>query len=132
MTRGLSLLWVLLCVTSLSAGGLPDASGIDDSRLKTRYYNLLQQVRCPQCDGQSLSGSNAPMAQDMKRNIVEQLREGASDAEVLGWVVQRYGHSALLLPPLDERTLWLWLLVPAIMLVVLVLALYRLRQRAGS
>ena len=120
-----ALLGAAGCAGVFAERALPDASGIVEPELRERYYGLLQRVRCPQCDGQALAGSDAPMAEDMKSRIRQLLLDGASDAEVVEWVRQRYGNRALFSPPLNPSTLWLWLLVPVGMLAVVGVAAYR-------
>ncbi len=73
-----------------------------------RYKTLTNGFRCLQCQNQPVSESNAPLASDVRQQVYEMLRSGASDDEIIGFMVSRYGDFVLSQPPFDARTLLLW------------------------
>lgn len=105
--------WLLLLL--LAASPLPapaqgiDPTRFDDPALETRYRDLLQELRCTVCQNQSLADSNAGLAQDLRREVREQLRAGVSDERITEYMVARYGDFVLYRPPLSARTLLLWM-----------------------
>ena len=88
-----------------------------DPALEARYHGLSQELRCPKCQNQNIADSNAPISQDLRRLVYEQLEAGASDEEILDDMVRRYGEFVRYRPSSDGVTLWLWLL-PLMLLVV--------------
>ena len=74
-----------------------------------RYYSLTRELRCPKCDGQSIGDSNAPIANDLRGVIYEQLQSGMNDRQIVDFMVDRYGEFVLYRPRMEGKTLWLWL-----------------------
>ena len=118
MARLLALLFA--CSTALAA---------DDAALDKRVAALAHELRCLVCQNQTLAESNAPLAVDLRNQIREQLRKGASEREVTEFMVQRYGDFVLYRPPLKASTLLLWS-GPFLLLAVGVFLLAR-RLRSG-
>jgi cytochrome c-type biogenesis protein CcmH len=88
------------------AWGLPD--GFDDPREQARYRALGEQLRCLVCQGQSIADSNADLANDLKREVRRMMHEGRTDAEILDYMVARYGDFVLFKPPVKASTYALW------------------------
>lgn len=80
--------------------------GSDERR--QRYHTFLNELRCPKCQNQSLSGSNSPIAQDLRREVHSLLEDGKSDAEIVDFMVARYGDYVLYEPKLEKKTWLLW------------------------
>ena len=83
-------------------------AGADDAALDKRVMELAAELRCLVCQNQSLAESNAGLAVDLRNQIREQLARGASEREVLDFMVARYGDFVLYRPPLKASTLLLW------------------------
>ena len=95
-----------------------------------RAVDLAENLRCLVCQNQTIADSNAELAQDLRRQVREQIAQGRSDAEIVSFMVQRYGDFVLYKPPVKATTLLLWF-GPALLLLVGMLALLRnLRGRA--
>jgi cytochrome c-type biogenesis protein CcmH len=93
-----------------SPGYAIDASEqFDDPALQARYESIIAEVRCMQCQNESLRDSEAFLAVDLRREIRRLLREGKTDAEVYDFVVARYGEFALYRPRMSGKTLVLWI-----------------------
>src|SRR6266478_4501606 len=80
----------------------------DDSALDKRAMDLAAELRCLVCQNQSLAESNAGLAVDLRNQIREQLSRGASEREVVDFMVARYGDFVLYRPPLKASTVLLW------------------------
>ena len=80
----------------------------DSPEQKQRYQNLLAQLRCLVCQNQSLADSDAGLAQDLRERVYSMLLDDASDAEIIEFMVARYGDFVLYKPPLNRWTLLLW------------------------
>ena len=81
---------------------------VADEALDRRVAHLAHELRCLVCQNQSLAESNAPLAQDLRNQIREQVAAGKSDQDVLDFMVQRYGDFVLYRPPFKASTIFLW------------------------
>jgi cytochrome c-type biogenesis protein CcmH len=101
-----------------------------DPALEKRVADLAHELRCLVCQNQTLAESNAPLAVDLRNQIREQLQGGASEQDVIDFMVARYGDFVLYRPPFKATTLALWLgpfLLLALGIAVLVRRLLRRR-----
>ncbi len=104
----------------------------DDPELEARVMALSRDLRCLVCQNESIAESRAPLAVDLRAQVREQLGAGRSEAEVLDFLVARYGDFVLYKPPFRASTALLWL-GPAFFLFGGVgWLLFRLRRRAGE
>lgn len=85
-----------------------DPVQFDDPVHMERFKALVEEFRCLQCQNQNLADSDAPLAQDLRREIADMLRAGSSDDEIRGFLVQRYGDFVLYRPPVKPSTWFLW------------------------
>ena len=76
--------------------------------LELRYHQLSQELRCPKCQNQNIADSNAPIARDLRVVLYEQLEQGATDDEILAYMVARYGEFVRYRPGVDRNTVLLW------------------------
>ncbi len=103
---------------------LAGASLAQDPALDKRVAGLAQELRCLVCQNQTLADSNAPLAVDLRNQIREQLQGGASERDVIDYMVARYGDFVLYRPPLKATTLALWI-GPFVLLLLGALLLWR-------
>ena len=89
----------------------PDEIMSDPAR-ESRARDLSRELRCMVCQNQSIDDSEAPLARDLRLLVRERIAAGDSDAQVIDFLVARYGEFVLLKPRLEPRTLLLWLLPP--------------------
>jgi len=104
--RGLLVLWLVVLATPLLA--VEDRAPFADPVLEARYQNLIRETRCLVCQNQTIADSNAPLASDLRRQIRAQLADGASDREIIDYLVTRYGDFVLYRPPVKSTTWLLW------------------------
>ncbi|HEX5091611.1 MAG TPA: cytochrome c-type biogenesis protein [Burkholderiales bacterium] len=95
-------------VLAVALAGAAAAAEVGQSALDKRAALLEQELRCLVCQNQTIADSNASLAQDLRREIREQLAKGASDQDVKDYMVARYGDFVLYRPPLRARTVLLW------------------------
>jgi len=100
--------------------------------LELRYQQLSAELRCPKCQNQNIADSNAPIAQDLRKLLYQQLEQGASDEEILDYMVARYGEFVRYRPRFSGATAILWLAPALLLLVGLGLAVLTLRSRRSS
>src|ERR1700749_654446 len=89
----------------------PDEIMADPAK-ELRARNLSRELRCMVCQNQSIDDSEAPLARDLRLLVRERIAAGDTDAQVLDFLVARYGEFVLLKPRLEPHTLLLWLLPP--------------------
>jgi cytochrome c-type biogenesis protein CcmH len=85
---------------------------MSDPAMETRARDLSRELRCMVCQNQSIDDSEAPLARDLRLLVRERIAAGDSDAQVIDFLVARYGEFVLLKPRLKPHTLLLWLLPP--------------------
>jgi cytochrome c-type biogenesis protein CcmH len=104
---------------------------LTDPVLEARARTLSLELRCLVCQNQSIDDSHAPLARDLRLIVRERLVAGDTDAQVLAFVVDRYGEFVLLRPRLAWHTLLLWGAAPAALAIAGFL-LWRRNGRAGA
>ena len=97
--------------------------------LEARARNLSQELRCMVCQNQSIDGSEASLARDLRLLVRERLMQGDSDKQVLDFLVARYGEFVLLKPRFEPQTLLLWGIPPLSLLGGLAVLLVMARRR---
>ena len=85
---------------------------MSDPIKESRARDLSRELRCMVCQNQSIDNSEAHLARDLRLLVRERIAAGDSDAQVIDFLVARYGELVLLKPRLEPHTLLLWLLPP--------------------
>jgi cytochrome c-type biogenesis protein CcmH len=93
---------------------LPDEVMSDPAK-EARARHLSQELRCMVCQNQSIDDSEAPLARDLRLLVRERIASGDSDAQVMDFLVARYGEFVLLRPRFARQTLLLWLIPPFVL-----------------
>jgi cytochrome c-type biogenesis protein CcmH len=106
----LSLVWAL-CLGNPARAVQPDEIMSDPAK-ESRARELSRELRCMVCQNQSIDDSEAPLARDLRLLVRERIAAGDSNAQVIDFLVARYGEFVLLKPRLKSHTLLLWLLPP--------------------
>ena len=89
-----------------------------------RYKDLIEELRCLVCQNESLSGSQAELAQDLRQEVYALMAQGKSDQEVVDFLVARYGDFVLYNPPVKPSTYLLWY-GPFVLAVIALVVLFR-------
>ena len=103
------VLLVILVATSFNCFASIDAYPFPNEQLQQRYDGLIAELRCPQCLNTNLAGSDAMIAQDLRREVHRMLLDGHTDDEILSFMYERYGDFILYRPRWGAGTLGLWL-----------------------
>lgn len=106
--RNLALSLTLMLVAG-AAFAIDTSEAFDDPALQARYEALIAEVRCMQCQNQSIKDSDAFLASDLRREIRRLLSEGKTDAEIHDFLAARYGDFVLYRPRMSGKTLVLWI-----------------------
>jgi cytochrome c-type biogenesis protein CcmH len=91
--------------------------------MEERYNDLTLELRCLVCQNQNLADSDAPLAQDLRKEIYDMMMEGQDDGQIKTFMVERYGDFVLYRPALGGNTLLLWLM-PGILLGIGAIAVF--------
>ena len=129
MIRALALL-LALAGPAFGAVGDPVLQ-LPDAAQEERARGIGRELRCLVCQNQSIEDSDADLARDLRRIVREQVSAGRSDAEVVGFVHQRYGDFVLLRPRFSAATALLWA-TPAVALLAGGLLLRSARRRPAA
>jgi cytochrome c-type biogenesis protein CcmH len=108
---GAFALLVVMMGSSAAYAVQPDEI-MSDPVNESRARDLSRELRCMVCQNQSIDDSEAPLARDLRLLVRERIAAGDSDAQVINFLVERYGEFVLLKPRLNPHTLLLWLLPP--------------------
>jgi cytochrome c-type biogenesis protein CcmH len=131
--KRLLLAMALLAVIGASPARavLPDEVMSDPAK-EARARHLSQELRCMVCQNQSIDDSEAPLARDIRLLVRERIASGDTDAQVIDFLVARYGEFVLLKPRFERQTLLLWLVPPLVLFGGgLVLWLQARRRKSG-
>ena len=106
-----------------------DPTELPDPKLQARYVALTHELRCMQCQNETLADSPVDLAADMRRQVRELLQAGKSDDEIRDWMAARYSDFILFRPRYSLRNAWLWGAPAALLLVGALVAWRIVRQR---
>ena len=105
-----------------------EASIFETEEQQSRYTQLIEDIRCPVCQGQSIGGSNSGLAKDLREKVREMILDGQSDPEIYSYMVERYGDFVVYKPPVNIKTYLLWF-APLFILILSLIFLFRSTRR---
>ncbi|MEC7595546.1 MAG: cytochrome c-type biogenesis protein [Pseudomonadota bacterium] len=101
-----------------------EANDFDTIEQQGRYTQLIENIRCPVCQGQSIGGSNSELAKDLRQKVREMIIDNQSDTDIYSFMVERYGDFVIYKPPLNAKTFLLWF-APVLVVIFSLLFLFR-------
>ena len=126
---------LLIAASAFAQPAKPDAPlQFQNATEESRFHALTGELRCVMCQNQSLADSNAMVAHDLRREVLELMRQGRSDREIKDYLVARYGEFVLYRPRVEASTWLLWF-GPALVLLagaVVVVGIVRRRSRGAA
>ncbi len=127
--RALYRLWVfaLLLGAGVASASI-DVYEFDSPEKEARFRALASELRCPKCQNQNVNDSSAPLAKDIKDRVVLLIDEGKSDAEIVDYMVERYGEFVTYRPRMSVGVALLWGVPAGIGLLVLIVLLASRRK----
>ena len=111
LKRAILTLAIVAAMTTAAHAVQPDEI-MSDAVKEARARDLSRELRCMVCQNQSIDDSEAPLARDLRLLVRERIAAGDSDAQVIDFLVARYGEFVLLKPRLNSHTWLLWFLTP--------------------
>src|ERR1041385_4135276 len=121
---------LLFLVSLCFAGVMPakEAQPNEDPQIEQRMKNLTEQLRCLVCQNETLDDSRADLAEDLRKQVREQIKAGKSDKEIIAYLTDRYGDFVLYNPPVKSTTYLLWF-GPFVLLIAGTIVLFRFLKR---
>jgi cytochrome c-type biogenesis protein CcmH len=104
----LMLLAAPCCLLAVPARAALVGESFSDPALEARARNLQRQLRCLVCQGESIDESRAPLADELRHLVRQQMADGRSDQQIEDYLTARYGNFILMKPPLEADTYFLW------------------------
>ena len=130
------LLLSLLLAFAASLAAAQEARPLaEDPVLEAKVMQIAEGLRCLVCQNETIAASHADLAVDLRKQIRQKLQQGQSEAQIVDFMVQRYGDFVLYKPPLKRSTWLLWggpFVLLAVALAVLALNIRRRRAAASA
>lgn len=104
---------------------------LDDQAQETKAQDLMETLRCLQCQGQSIADSDAPIAGSMRSLVRERIKAGETPEQIRAWLIERYGDYVSYAPQLTGLT-WPLFAVPGVLLLIAFLLLRRRFSAKGA
>ena len=120
---------LLLLIQGVSAQSI-DAKEFFTGEQEQRYQNLISEIRCPVCQGQSIGGSNASLALDLREKVQQLIINDKTDDEIHRFMVERFGDFVVFKPPIKTSTYALWFAPFAFLLICLILLFRSTKSKA--
>ena len=108
-----------------------DTTQLPNPELQARYKSLTHELRCMQCQNQSIADSPVGLASDLRDEVRDMLVAGKSDEDIRDFMVTRYGEFILFRPRFSVRNAWLWLLPAVLLALGAIVAARIVRQRSN-
>ncbi|MDF1780100.1 MAG: cytochrome c-type biogenesis protein CcmH [Alcanivoracaceae bacterium] len=124
------LIWLLVLLPAM-ASAVIDVYQFEQPEQERRFRGLIEQLRCPKCQNQSISDSDADIAQDMRAQVSTMIRDGRSDEEIVQYFTDRYGDFVNYKPPVNAQTMILWAGPGVVFFIGLVLVIVQIRRARG-
>ena len=102
-----------------------EVNDFENPSQESRYINLIDNIRCPVCQGQSIGGSNSGLAKDLREQVRKMILNDKSDDDIYLFMIERYGDFVIFKPPINWKTYLLWF-TPLIFLVLCFIYLIRI------
>ena len=123
---------IALLLSATYTHSTTDSFGFNGTVSEQRYRSLIEELRCLVCQNESLAGSNAELAGDLRKEVYQMMAQGQSDKQIIDFLVTRYGDFVLYNPPVKPSTYVLWF-SPSVLFIIAGLALYRsVRRRSRT
>ena len=118
---------LLLLIQGVFAESI-EVKDFENSSQKSRYLDLIDNIRCPVCQGQSIGGSNSDLAKDLREQVRKMILNDKSDNDIYLFMIERYGDFVIFKPPINLKTYLLWF-TPLIFLVLCFIYLIRITSK---
>ncbi|WP_417446673.1 cytochrome c-type biogenesis protein CcmH [Kangiella sp.] len=101
----------------------------DNEEQEQLYYEIINELRCPKCQNQTIADSDAPLSRDLRFIVQQKIKVGETKSQILTYMQERYGDFVLYDPPVQPANYVLWFAPLAIFLIILVVVISRVGRR---
>ena len=108
-----------------------EAKDFETRDQENRYTVLIENIRCPVCQGQSIGGSNSSLASDLREQVRTMILDNKSDKDIYLFMVERYGDFVNFKPPINIKTYLLWF-SPLLLLALCSIYLFRITRNKST
>ena len=109
LNRPLFFISLLLCLFASSSYSAIENFEFNDPDKEQLFRELTKVLRCPKCQNQNISDSNAGLAQDLRKKTYQLVNEGQTEEQVIDYMVERFGNFVVYDPPMTIATIFLWI-----------------------
>jgi len=102
---------------------------VADPEMEKTVNEISDELRCLVCQNQTIADSNAPLAVDLKNQVRDMVESGQSQADIIDYMVERYGNFVRYRPPMNASTMLLWVGPFLLLLIGVVVLVVNLRKR---
>ncbi len=132
MMKKSSLLMLLCMLFAVPAMSAIEVFDFDTPAQEAQFQELSHTLRCPKCQNNSISDSNAELAKDLRLKVYQMTKQGKSKQEIVDYMVARYGNFVTYNPPLTPSTAVLWLAPLGIVLFGFGFIVLRSRRKSST
>lgn len=94
---------------------------------EVRYTQLISEIRCPVCQGQSIGGSNSALAKDLRGVVEKMIKAKATNNAIFSFMTERYGDFVIFNPPINSHTYILWF-APFLFIIIAIFIIFRSKK----
>ena len=120
---------VLLLLIQASFAENIEAKDFESLNQERRYHALIENIRCPVCQGQSIGGSNSSLAKDLREQVLQMILINKSNEEIYQFMVERYGDFVVFKPPINWKTYLLWFAPLAFLIFCLIYLIRSMKKK---
>lgn len=124
---------LVLCISILFFAQLSQAVietyEFDNEEQEQLYYEIINELRCPKCQNQTIADSDAPLSRDLRFIVQQKVKAGETKRNILAYMQERYGDFVLYDPPVQPANYILWFAPLAIFLIILIVVITRVGRR---
>jgi cytochrome c-type biogenesis protein CcmH len=125
-------IWLTVIAALLAtAAWAVDPTQMPTPELQERYQSLTHELRCMQCQNESIADSPVDLAADLRRQVRDMLLAGKTDDDVRNYMVSRYTEFILFRPRKNWKTAWLWITPGALLVIGALVAVRIIKQRSS-
>jgi cytochrome c-type biogenesis protein CcmH len=126
--------WLILILLLLAGPvfAVQPSEILSDPVLETRAREISAGLRCPVCQNESIDESNATISHELRVLLRERLVAGDTDAQVVDFLVARFGEFILLQPDRQGANLILWAAAPVMLIIAFLVGWITIRRRAPA
>lgn len=119
----------LLLLISWQAMAVIEAYEFDTKEQEQLYTEIINELRCPKCQNQTIAESNAGLSEDLRYIVYQKVMADEAKRDILAYMQERYGDFVLYDPPVKPSNYFLWFAPLFVFLIIIIIVLARVGRR---